>query len=174
MRKALHILGTLNDEDVNWLIHNGQRKLHPAGAVIIHEGQPIDSLIVVLDGQFIVSTGKNKRVASLYSGEILGEIAMIDKQPPSATVTAVRESCVLNINREVLERRLDADAPFAARFYRAIALFLADRLRTTVSNLGYGEVVVSGEAGALDDLTVEMMSEAAARFDRMLKYTRAA
>ena len=174
MRKALQILGVLNDEDINWLIRNGEREAHPPGAVIIHEGKPIDALMIVLEGQFTVSTQRNKKVASLYSGEILGEISMIDRQPPSATVTAVRESCVLKIQRRTLERRLETDTPFAARFYRAVALFLADRLRTTVSNLGYGEVVVNDNYGALDDDSMGMMSEAAARFDRMLKYTHAA
>jgi len=174
VRKALQILGVLNDEDINWLIHNGEREVHPPGTVIIHEGKPVDALMIVLDGQFIVSNRGNKRIASLYSGEILGEISMIDKQPPSATVTAARESCVLRIHRRTLERRLDTDTPFAARFYRAVALFLADRLRTTVSNLGYGEVVVNDNYGALDDDSMGMMSDAAARFDRMLKYTHAA
>ena len=174
MRKALQILGVLNDDDINWLIRNGEREVHSPGAVIIQQGKSIDSLIILLDGQLTVSTHGTHQIASLYSGEIIGEMVMLDKELPSATVTAARESIVLKIDRDVLERRLESDAPFAARFYRAVALFLASRLRTTVSNLGYGEVVVSHDSGELSDDSMEMMSEAAARFDRMLKRTHAA
>ena len=45
---------------------------------------------------------------------------------------------VLALRRTVLQQKLDQDTGFAARFYRALAIFLSDRLRATVSRLGGG------------------------------------
>lgn len=173
MRKALQILGVLNDEDVNWLVQNGLRETHAPGAVLIREGEPIASLIILLSGQLSV-TRDNRKLAVLYSGEIIGEIAMVDKQPPTATVTALQESQVLNIERVVLEHRMLSDIGFSSRFYQAVAMFLADRLRSTVGILGYGEGRPSADPDELDDDAVGNVSEAAARFDRMLRCLHAA
>jgi len=65
------------------------------------------------------------------------------------------------------------DASFAARFYRAVAVFLADRLRNTVARLGYGagqDLDENAEyAGELDFGVLDNVHLAGARFDRMLK-----
>ncbi len=171
MRKALHVFGAFLDEDVEWMVVNGARELHPAGSTLIEEGVPIHSLMVLLDGQMVVTvkTGGVEKIATLQSGEIVGEISVIDKQPPAATVIAVRDSHVLHVDCEMLERRLEGNAAFAARFYRAIALFLADRLRHTVGRLGYGEVRVEDSVDELNDQSLDQISMAASRFDQMLK-----
>ena len=173
MRKALQILGILNDDDVNWLVRNGSRETHAPGTILIREGEPIASLIILLSGQLSV-TRDNRKLAVLYSGEIIGEIAMVDKQPPTATVTALQESHVLNIERVALEHRMLSDVGFASRFYQAIAMFLADRLRSTVGILGYGEGRATADPDELDDDAVGSVSEASARFDRMLRCLQAA
>jgi hypothetical protein len=44
MRKALYILGQLDDADVEWPADQGTRRRLADGEVIVHEGRPIDSL----------------------------------------------------------------------------------------------------------------------------------
>ena len=71
---------------------------------------------------------------------------------------------VLAIPRRRLSRHLAEDTGFAARFYRALAMFLADRLRTTT---------IGGAAtDRQDELAVEAMDNigmAGARFDWIQK-----
>lgn len=43
---------------------------------------------------------------------------------------------VLAISREKLGAKIQRDPSFGLRFYKAIAFFLADRLRTTTGRLG--------------------------------------
>ena len=130
----------------------GERRSVPAGGVIIHQGQPVEELYLILDGMFSVTDelGGGHELARLGSGEIVGEMSFVDANPPSATVTAVESSYVLAVPRHLLQQRLDRDANFAARFYRALAVFLSDRLRATVSRLGYG-----GDDQSLHDGLVE-------------------
>jgi CRP-like cAMP-binding protein len=172
MRKALYVMGILNDGDVEWLAANGRRSAIAKGQVLIREGKPVDALFIVLDGGLDVTVG-GKSVANLMAGEILGEISFVDSRPPSATVAASRNSIVLAIGREKLNARLNSDLGFASRFFRALATFLADRLRMTTARLGYGSAAQDAEPfGDPDEIAFDMMdsaSLAAVRFDRLLK-----
>lgn len=172
MRKVLYILGQLSDEDVDWLATAGQRRPVKAGEFLIRQGHPIDAMYILLDGQMAVSVDGIGEVARLSSGEIIGEMSLVDSRPPSASVAALVNSVVLSIGREPLSRHLDADIGFSARFYRAIATFLSDRLRSTVRRLGYGDgqgldedVEMDGE---LDEAVLDNVHLAGARFKRML------
>jgi len=137
MRKALIVLGILDDSDIEWMIRVGTKQTIAAGTTIIHEGKEIAALFVVLSGNLTVTAG-GMQVALLSVGEVVGEMSLIDARPPSATVTAAEESVVLSIPRDDIDARLSEDVGFAARLYRALAVFLSSRLRTTVSNLGFG------------------------------------
>jgi len=174
MRKALYFLGILNDSDIDWLVSAGMRREVPAGVAIIDEGRPLDAVFLVISGAFSVRVAAlgGKQVARLMSGEVMGEMSFVDSAPPSATVQAIETSMVLAIPRRRLNTRLTEDAGFAGRFYRALAMFLADRLRTTT----IGSAVSGGaESDRQDDLSAEAMDNigmAGARFDWIQKRLR--
>jgi CRP-like cAMP-binding protein len=134
LKKVLYFLGTLDDQDVDWMVRSGTKKSIPAKGQIIHEGTPSDWLYFILSGEFSVTSSRSRgEIARLTAGEILGEVSFVDSRPPSANVTATTDSVVGAVPVESLERKLDRDQAFAARFYKAIAVALADRLRMTVS-----------------------------------------
>jgi CRP-like cAMP-binding protein len=139
MKKALYILAELSDRDFEWLIHVGRSKKITTGSVLIHEGEPIDALYLVLEGELAVCVGalKDEEIARIGSGEVVGEISFVDARPPTATVRAVEESLVWSIPRTQLAAKLSQDVAFSSHFYKALAVFLSDRLRRTVSRLGY-------------------------------------
>jgi CRP-like cAMP-binding protein len=173
MRKALYILGQLNDADAEWLARNGERRRLDDGDVIVREGVAVDSVFITLGGKLKVTLKDGQEVARLGVGEIVGEIAFVDSAPPSATVTAIGQSTVLALPKSALEQHMEADSGFAARFYRALAIFLADRLRATTRRLGYGnggdldsEAVLEDE---LDDGILDTVSQAGERFTRLLR-----
>ncbi|MGA7413228.1 MAG: cyclic nucleotide-binding domain-containing protein, partial [Bryobacteraceae bacterium] len=104
-----------------------------------------------------------REVARLLSGEVMGEMSFVDNAPPSATVLALEPSLVLDIPRRRLNTKLAEDSAFAARFYRALAMSLAARLRHSVAALAGGTAMeTEGEMGfdALDNVSM-----AGARFD---------
>ena len=168
MCKVFYILTRLNDEDVDWMAAVGQRQRLDVGRVLIRQGRTIEALIFVLDGQVSVTIDGVGEVARLGSGEILGEMSLVDESPPSATVTVVQPTQILAIDKQLLVARLDSDAAFAARFYRAIATFLSIRMRNTVQRFGYGNAPVATEE-ELDIALLDTVHIAGARFDRMIK-----
>ncbi|MEE3719134.1 cyclic nucleotide-binding domain-containing protein [Tumidithrix elongata RA019] len=143
MKPVLLFLGVLNNDDLDWMILKGIKETIAPGKVLIQEGKAIDAFYIVVSGSFSVriESLENKELAELarlFSGEIVGEVSFIDARPPLATVRAETESLVLSIPRLQLNAKLQQDTGFAARFYHAIAICLSDRLRGTVSRLGYG------------------------------------
>jgi CRP/FNR family transcriptional regulator, cyclic AMP receptor protein len=176
MRKALQLLGMLDDVDVEWMANHGTTQYIGAGGILVQEGASIDFLCLILDGRFSVEVPSlgHKEIATLFSGEIVGEISFVDSRLPMASVVAVEDSKVLAIPRQVLADKLTKDLAFAARFYRAVASFLADRLRLTTARLGYGEPQQETRlktADELDDPSMHEISLAAIRFDKLLKRT---
>jgi CRP/FNR family transcriptional regulator, cyclic AMP receptor protein len=140
MQKILFILGELTHSDVEWLLLAGRKEEIRAGTRLIQEGYPIDAFYIVLSGEFrVLVESQGREIALLKSGEVLGEISFLDTRPPVATAIATQDSLVFSIPARVLSQKLQEDGAFSAHFYRAIALFLADRMRNTVGLLGYGQ-----------------------------------
>lgn len=172
MRKVLQLMAALADKDVDWLATHGRVRHVPKDTLLIQQGQPFQSLMVLLEGQLSVRLA-DQQIAVLYPGEVLGEISFVDARPPSASVVASRDSHVLAIDRGTLTAQLDRDSGFAARFYRGLALFLASRLRATTSHLGYGRWSSTEETNAIEGSELEEISLAARRFDETLRRLRA-
>lgn len=170
MRRVFYMMGILDDFDMEWLVAHGNVRRVRKDAVLIREGGEIDSIYILLDGKLsIVRSSISGEIARLNPGEVLGEISFVDSRAPSASVIALQDAQVLAIPRDVLKQKLAEDTGFAARFYHAIGAFLADRLRTTVTQLGYGRATENSEADDLDDPWMESVSFAATRFDRLLR-----
>src|SRR5262245_18791846 len=122
MRKVLYMMGILDDSDVAWIAANGRDQLVAPPAVLIREGEPVESVYILLEGELAVTAG-GLPVTSLFSGEIVGEISLVDARLPLATITARQTSRVLAVPRQVLKRKLANDPQFASRFYQAMATF---------------------------------------------------
>jgi bacteriocin-type transport-associated protein len=149
------LLKELNNNDINWLLANGRRQTLAAGTQLVEAGKPLDYLHIVIDGSLVstVSQIDNNplarafaalddnqsagiEIARLASGEIIGEFSLICMRPPATTVTAVAKSQILSIPLLELEAKLEREVDFAARFYRAIAILLSDRLESIIARLG--------------------------------------
>src|SRR5438128_4308024 len=97
MRKVLFILGQLSDSDVEWLATTGERQTIRAGTEFIREGTDIETVYLILDGQMSVWAGGQVKLATVASGDILGEMSLIDSSKTSASVRCETASIVLAI-----------------------------------------------------------------------------
>lgn len=170
MRKVLYIFGLLTDADVEWMARNGDRRGLKDGELLIEEGGRSDWLILLLEGELLVTAAGYGPVARMGVGEVVGEVSLVDSAPPSATITAIGDGLALFIDKGELLRKLDQDEGFGARFYRALAVFLADRLRATrrptAANLSDDSALSKDE---LDLGIMDNVSAAGERFNRMLR-----
>ena len=172
MRKVLYILGQFSDSDVDWLARAGKRIKHLKGAQLIKFGVPLGQVFLILDGEISIQTNKGFELAKVGSGEILGEMSLVDSRPPSASATVTQDAFVLALDKAVIQDKLDNDPGFASRFYRAIAIFLSERMRSTVGRMGYGDEAEEENAADEDELDSNVLDNvhlAGARFERLLQ-----
>jgi CRP-like cAMP-binding protein len=105
------------------------------GKVLFAKGDPGDAAYVLEKGQVTVSTssgdGGEVTVATLGTGEVIGELALIDGAPRNATIRALEATQLLKIERgefDFLRRNM---RPAAFKLIRAIAQVVCARLRET-------------------------------------------
>jgi len=96
----------------------------PAGAVIITEGQTGSHMYVVMQGEVSISL-KNKLLATAGPGEIVGEMALINAEIRSATVTAITDCVLASID----QGSFDALLRHVPDFSLHVMNVLADRLK---------------------------------------------
>ena len=178
MRKVLYILGELEDTDLQWLLDAGKAHSVAAGSALIREGQEADHLFIIISGELSVQKG-TLELARLGSGEVVGEMSMLDSRPPSATVIAREDALVFAVPHRNLRAKLTQDTGFGARFYRALCVFLANRLSRTDTLVGSvaGRVTEEEEAekaGEISNDALQNVALAGARFDWFLQRVRGA
>lgn len=104
------------------------------GEHLIEEGQPQDSLFLVISGNFHVSTqatGREVLLGQLKAGNMMGEVNIFDPGLASANITAHSLSQAWKIDRSSLEQFLEENPNAAARVLVGIATQLSKRLRKT-------------------------------------------
>jgi serine/threonine protein phosphatase PrpC/CRP-like cAMP-binding protein len=102
---------------------------------IFTEGDEGDELFVVLTGLVRVQKGATT-IVQLGSGEHFGEMALIDKEPRSATVTAVEDTRLLVMKRPDFLYLIKHERDLAVKLLWQFLGVLSARLRNTSRELG--------------------------------------
>lgn len=77
-----------------------------AGDVLMLEGEPGDEFYVIVDGTIRIERG-DRTIRSMTAGGYLGEIALYDRRPRTATATCVTDVRVLAIRAHEFERLME-------------------------------------------------------------------
>lgn len=108
------------------------------GQEIITEGTQIEHLYVLRRWSASVElegTTSRAVIATLSVGDVCGEMAFLGDRTASAAVVAKDEVEVDAIWADDLRQLITAFPRFGARFYRSLAVILAQRLRQTSKEL---------------------------------------
>ena len=118
-----------SDQLLNMLTLSKLRS-YDEGEVVTPEGA-YDSYIYVLVYGEVKVTREGKALARFCdSGDIFGELAIIDGEARSATITCTIKTLCLAIDASFLDRLSEEDQPaFYSVFYRMLAEILSQRLR---------------------------------------------
>jgi serine/threonine protein phosphatase PrpC len=100
------------------------------GDVLIHEGETSDSLFLTIEGELVVSRG-GQEITVLGAGSHVGEMALLNQRPRSATVRAVEPSRLIVLEREALFELLREDPGIGVKLMWALAQSLSQRLDET-------------------------------------------
>jgi len=102
-----------------------------AGDVLFRKGDPAKAMYVVLSGELRVGDG-NKIFEQLAPGGLVGEMALIDHAPRAATVTALTDSTLAEIDEKRFLFLTQQTPSFALNVMRV----LSQRLRRMNAMVG--------------------------------------
>ena len=160
MRTALFLFAALTEGDIAWLAGAGTVRQFAAGQALIRHGESLDALMILLEGEAQVATAN----ASIRRpGECLGEVSLVDTRPASADVTALGPVRALVVRGDVLRRELQINSGFASRFWRGLAILLANRLREAAGD--------APDAFMLDETMLDGMARAGEKFLLLVAHT---
>jgi len=98
--KGVPLFATLSPADLKQVAAIADEEVFPDGEVIAHQGEQGDAMFVIVSGQVrvcVATDGKEMEVARRRSGEYVGELAIINREPRIATLIAsgdVRALCI--------------------------------------------------------------------------------
>jgi CRP-like cAMP-binding protein len=132
--RQIPLFADLSKEDLEQLYQMAETVSIPAGQRVLQEGDPGDSLYVVLDGELEVTKrqGSQNVLLALYEpGQFFGEMALLEQTPRSASVRTLRESTLLVISQAAFQTLLSCSASAPLRILHTVT----SRLRSTESAL---------------------------------------
>ena len=140
--RALPLLARLNTEDVRALAARGRMRRFSSGTYVVREGEPGDSLYVILEGHarvlFSSDGGEEATLAHLGPGDCIGEMTVFDGLPRSASVVASDQMATVNVTRG------DFQAWLAERPQAAMPLLEELSLRLRRANQGLADQLFLG------------------------------
>ena len=127
--RGLNFFSSFSDRDLLRLLNMCETRTLAPGEALFREGEPGDSMSVVISGRVRVSRTlehKERVLSELGPGSCLGEMAVLDNRPRSADAVALSKTVVYEIDN----RTLNDDSRLALKLSRQIGVELAAKIRS--------------------------------------------
>ena len=124
--KSVDLFRGLPGEELATIAEIAEEQPFAAGEPVFTEGEPGDALYLVVEGAVKVHRG-DKQLAQIGIREVFGEMAMLDSEPRSASVTALKDAVLLKIGRDEFRDVLQERPEIAI----GVIQVLSRRLRTS-------------------------------------------
>lgn len=109
--REVPLFSGLSSEDIEALAAIVARKSHGKGETLFHQGDPGEEFLILTEGSVKVELmnldGKELTLTILTPYQFLGELALLDDVPRSATVVAMEKSEFLAINKRDFARVME-------------------------------------------------------------------
>jgi ATP/ADP translocase/HEAT repeat protein len=104
--RTVPLFERLSGEDLASLARLATGELREPGEIVFKEGERGDALYVIVRGAVEIRRGADDVIAVLRAPDVLGEMAVLDESPRSATATAVEGTELLCIGSEEFHEAL--------------------------------------------------------------------
>ena len=132
--RRLPLFAGLSEDDLERLYHMAEPVFIPGGQRFIQEGEPGDTLYIVLDGEVEVTKrqgGQDVVLAVRGDGEFFGEMSLLDGAPRNASLQTLRDSHLLAISQAAFGTLLSSSPSAPLSMLHTVTT----RLRSTQSTL---------------------------------------
>ena len=97
--KGVDLFRDISGEEVSHVAQIAEEREFGKEQIIFEEGDAGDSMFIIVDGAVRIHKGE-KEIAVLSKGKFIGEMALLDQEPRSASITSTEETTLLEINGE--------------------------------------------------------------------------
>ncbi len=118
------LFSACSKKELAQLARKAEERLVEARSVVVREGAAGDAFYVIVSGEAEVDR-HGTVVATIGPGAFFGDLALLDKAPRNATVTATTELELIVLGQREFSAMLDESSAFA----RKLLVGLAHRLR---------------------------------------------
>ena len=108
---SVPLFSGLSADERRWLWADSKRIGVAPGERLIEEGAPGDALFIVLSGELEVTKRDGEReivLATRGAGQVIGEMSILDAAPRTASVRAVRQAELLQIDAATFRRLIES------------------------------------------------------------------
>jgi uncharacterized membrane protein YdbT with pleckstrin-like domain len=103
--RELYIFNALEDEEVRGVARIFEEQSFPGGKVIFEEGDPGEYFYLIVSGRVDLASHEG-HIGTLGRKDSLGEVALLQNRPRSATATTVEPCLMLRVDRNMFQRML--------------------------------------------------------------------
>ena len=129
----------MDDSDLTELANVAQLRTYPSDTILCHEGHVESTFYAIVSGQVEVSKQLDEHTHAVINrpgaGNFVGEIALVQEVPRTATVRTTEPTTVLEIDRSNFIAMLHLSASMAARIMLRITSRLREIDMTTIAHL---------------------------------------
>jgi CRP-like cAMP-binding protein len=118
--RGVALFQSCSQKDLEKIARAGDEVTMPAGSLIVDQGQTGREAFVVLEGTVAVKRN-GKRVATLGSGTMVGELSLLDHGPRTATVTCETDCRLFLISQRQFMAVLDQVPAMAHKLLASLA-----------------------------------------------------
>lgn len=122
--REVDIFSACNNKELGKVAKAGDEITMTAGTLIVDQGQTGREAFVILDGEVSVKRN-NRKVATLGSGDVVGELSLLDHGPRTASAVCATDCTLLVIE----QRRFQAVLADVPSLTKKLLATLATRLR---------------------------------------------
>ena len=97
-----------------------QEQDHPAGHVLIREGEQGNSLYLIVDGEVEILKEDTPVMTLNQRGTCIGEMALMSDEPRSATIKTTRSTKLLKISRDDFDQAMAREFSIAQGMFRVL------------------------------------------------------
>ena len=145
----MNFLDSLSDSHRDALMSIATRVPVAANAYLVRRGDPGGDLFVVASGRMAVVDTRTRPttiIASMSEGDVIGEVAFLDRTPRSADVRAEVDGEVLHWRRADVSELFERNPVLGAAFYEALCRVSVRRLRRQTNQAVTHSTTVPGSA----------------------------
>ena len=141
--QKIFLFQDIKPDELHRVLDRTSRREFPAGTVIIQEGEPGDSLFIMAAGEVEITkqltlvldedTPKERVMIRLKAedGVYFGEMALLESETRSATVTALTDCSLLELHQKDFLELIEQHPPMGIKLLLRLAQLLSRHLRKT-------------------------------------------